>query len=418
MIGRTALVAAALAGYALSIHSAAIVTRDMRTGDGSMAQLRPGPRYEALRVPDTPFTARFQAGNRVAADFAQIYFVSREPGDLSLAYSDDTSDPWQRPSRYAPFVHWVCAQTICQLPYGDASVLHMGIQYLIFIVSFAYACVTLRVHRHLLVALAAVHVGLFLTPVGLSWLERGQFSLYIGAAYIWLLLGIYRSSAVYLALAAVLAFVKWTSFPMFFVLLGTWMLAASDRSQFMQRVWLTAVPVTVIATLVLIFPGAGLAFVEGITLQESAFAPDGLSLARLVPRGLVKAIPLALVAIAVARSRRYRVEFSQLLPVVLASAILLQLYPTWAYDYSVPSLFAFIPFAIHWANRQQAHQVWAQGTAVLFFGFLAVASAITIADVVATFDVDLALIVGYVACAVALLLVPLSPSPVPHAGSS
>jgi hypothetical protein len=388
------------------MRSAVIVSRDMVTGDGSISQLRPGPRYEVLRVPATSLTIPYQGENRIAADFAQVYFPARATADPSDAYSANPPDPWARPSRYAPFVHWACAITICGLSYGWASLAHVWLQYIVFVLSLAYACHALGLTRMLPAVLLAVHVGLFLTPVGLAWFERGQFSLYVAAAYLWLLLGIYRENAVYLALSALFGYFKWTSFPMLFVGLAVWMLAARDWHAFRSRLRLAAVPLAVVVALFALLPASGMYFLNGVAHQERVLTPEGLSLARLLPRWLVKGIPLALVIVGTIRGRLLQ-DARDLLPFWLGSAVVLLLYPTMAFDYSVPCLFGLIPFALEWAHSRSASGVpvrWLVPS--VFFLFMLVASTITMVDALADADVEVGLIWSYLACSVLLMAAP------------
>ena len=404
------LVVAVAGGSALSLRSAVVLSRDMITGDGSIAQLRPGPRYAVLRIPDNPATERYEADNRIAADFAQIYFSAQESAPSITAYTDDTPDPWQRQSRYPPLLFWICSVTFCTLPYGYASLVHVAIQYAVFVLSFVYTFRALRLERHFALSLLGVNLGLFLTPVGMSWFERGQFSLYIAAAYLWLLLGIYRSKGAFLVLAAALAYLKWTSFPTVFVVLDVWLLTSPDKTEFRRRVRLALVPVATIVSLFLLFPESGLYFLEGIARQESALPPEGLSLARVIPRWLVKALPLCLVVIGALQARRRQLEFPQLLPFVLASAIIILLYPTLAFDYSVPCLFGLIPFVLDWARRTAARGSGSWFVPTLFFLFLTAASTVKIVDGIAAANVDVAIICGYLACSAALLMAPVDRS--------
>jgi hypothetical protein len=405
-LSRILLAVALVAGHALAMRSAVIVSRDLVTGDGSIAQLRPGPRYEVLRVPATALTTPYQGEHRIAADFAQVYFPARATDDERDAYSTNPPDPWGRPSRYAPFVHWACAITICGLNYGWASLLHVWLQYIAFVLSLAYACHALRLWRVFPATLLAVHVGLFLTPVGLSWFERGQFSLYVAAAYLWLMLGLYREKAAYLALAALFGYLKWTSFPMLFVGLAVWLLIAPDWNAFRRRLQLAAVPVAIVVALFAFLPASGLSFLEGVAYQERALPAQGLSLGRLLPRWLVKGVPLALVIVGTIRGRRSP-DVRALLPFWLGSAVILLLYPTLAFDYSLPCLFGLIPFALEWAHGRAGLGItprWLVLSGV--FLFMMAASTITIVDTMANANVDVALIWAYLACSILLLAMP------------
>jgi hypothetical protein len=405
-------------GHALALRSAVIASRDMVTGDGSIAQLKPGPRYELLRVPDTPVTERYHAERRLAGDFAQVYFPARSTDRTVDGYSTSTPDPWGRPSRYPPFDHWACAVSICQLPYGWASLAHMALQYAVFMLSLVYAFRIFQLSRYFAATALFVHVGLFLTPVGLAWFERGQFSLYIGAAYLWLLLGIYKDKALFLALAALLGYLKWTSFPMLFVVIAVWLLIAPDWPTFNRRLRMALWPVVVVIALFVLFPRTGVHYLEGLAYQEGQSPPLGLSLARLLPRWFVKGLPLALVVIGVFRGRRQSMDAGRLLPFWLGAAIVLLVYPTLAFDYSVPSLFGLIPFAIDWVASSSTADLRASWfVPALFLLFIVGASTITIVNAFAGGAADTMLTWGYVACGALLLSTPAPSSRLQQPGS-
>src|SRR5690349_7782463 len=106
----------------LMLYQFFLISKDMILGDGSSGRLIIQPRYEILRIPENSIAIQYDAVGRLAADLAQVYFPARDHKHLENAYSfETTTDPWGRPSRYAPFVHFLCVITICQLPYGFAA---------------------------------------------------------------------------------------------------------------------------------------------------------------------------------------------------------------------------------------------------------------------------------------------------------
>jgi hypothetical protein len=151
------------------------------------------PRYKYLLIPGQPLTRRYGAQNRLSSDFAQVYFPSQSGRSLESAYDPNTTrDPWHRVSRYPPFFHLFCSLTICKLGFGYSSFAHLMLQIVLFLVSFIYVFGLLHIKEYLYPNLLLVVFCLFLTPVGLAWFERGQFSLYVGLGYLWLLLGLLK----------------------------------------------------------------------------------------------------------------------------------------------------------------------------------------------------------------------------------
>ena len=192
----------------LSLYNFILLSKDMIYGDSSGLYLKPLPRYGFMRVPENTFTLKYEAFHRLAADFAQIYFPSQKLSSLTTAYTKDTLDPWQRPSRYAPFIHAVYSFSFCKFEYGFASFLHMLVQMLLFFASFIYAFKILRIEKDLFPVILLVNFCLFLTPVGLSWFERGQFSLYVSLSYLWLFLGLVNRNGYYIFISALFAYAR------------------------------------------------------------------------------------------------------------------------------------------------------------------------------------------------------------------
>ena len=62
----------------LCLYNFILLSKDMIYGDSSGLYLKPLPRYGFMRVPENAFTLKCEAFQRLAADFAQIYFPSQE----------------------------------------------------------------------------------------------------------------------------------------------------------------------------------------------------------------------------------------------------------------------------------------------------------------------------------------------------
>lgn len=156
------LIALALGLHVLAARNVALLSSDMIHGDGAASRLFPRLRYKAMRI-DAPHP---DAG-RMAADFAQVYYPGKDFWRASWAYVEKISpDPWGRESRYPPADHWLVAATLAHLPYGYASVIHIGFQYLLFLVCFIYAFIALGLERrYLYIGLLCVNVANLWKPV-------------------------------------------------------------------------------------------------------------------------------------------------------------------------------------------------------------------------------------------------------------
>ncbi len=337
-------------------YQGALMARDVGTGDGSTARLLVGMRYPALRIPPSDAATRFAATDRLAADFAQVYFPVRAGRPLTEAYARaSVLDPWKRSSRFAPAVHAVCGWTICALPYGWAALAHLLAQ----LVLLAHGLV--RAHRllalpHARLATMATLAAtcLLLAPVGLSWLERGQWSVYVGLGYLWLVLGLLLDRTRYVVAAAALAYLKWTSLPFMFVILSAHALAAGSLADFRRRCVPGLVFGVTFAALFACMPEAGLAFLGGVEHQETTSRANGLTFYAVLPWAVVKLSPLALVAIGALVLRKRHAADPALVPFAAGAAVFLLGYPSVAHDYSLPSLLGFVPLLAFWAGRVPA----------------------------------------------------------------
>lgn len=171
-----------------------ILSKDMIFGDFSAQHLIPLPLYPIARIPIRSIPIKYDAENRLGKDFAQIYFPAQDISSPANAFNCRTRDPWERPSRYAPLILYICSISICQSTYGFAAFWHMIIQILVFLLISYIAFKTFDRIPYFLPFLLFANLCLFLTPTGLSWFERGQFSLYEASSYLLLLLGLWKKN--------------------------------------------------------------------------------------------------------------------------------------------------------------------------------------------------------------------------------
>lgn len=335
------------------IYNFCLLSKEAVLGDSSSDRLLVRPRYNLMRVPTSDLSNQFNALSRILADFAQVYFPACTSS--SSAYTSETNDPWKRPSRYAPLVHTVFYYTLCRLPYGYASLLHVLIQLNLLYLSFAYCFRILQIRSYFFPSLLVTNIILFLTPVGLSWFERGQFSIYVTLAYLWLFLGILKRNPYHLFLSALFAFIKWTSFPMIFIVIALWLINVAitvrDRSELKTTLLLAALLPLTIAVLTLFEIEAMPSFLQGLYIQEQTRKPLGLSIAILVPRYFAKSIPFLLVALgSLLIWWKNNTNYFLFMPYLCAAGILSVTYPTLSFDYSTPCLLCFIPLLAYWAE--------------------------------------------------------------------
>lgn len=337
--------------HILIIKNAYFLSKDVIFGDYSSKNVFPRPLYGYARVPNNAFTEKYEAENRLTSDFAQIYFPTQSFSTLSETYQNGYFDPWNKPSRYAPFIHFLCSITLCKLNYGLGSFLHIIIQVFIFYFFFIVSFRLLSIEKDLMFGLALANVCLFLTPAGLSWFERGQFSLYVSVSYLLLIVGLGGRNILFIILSALFAYVKWTSFPFIFVTLAIFMLSAKTLSEIKLYAFYATTFFLVILSLSLCFPEKSYYFLLGLYAQEQVSYPEGVSLVRAIPVNLVKIMPIALIILGYVYLRLNQNTSLWGIPFLLGIAVILLMYPTKAFEYNVPSLLCFIPILNHWERN-------------------------------------------------------------------
>ncbi len=365
------LIVLAAVGGVIVVVNFFLLSKDMIYGDFSAEGIFPRPMYGFFRVPDRPNTIERNAVNRLAADYAQIYFPSLEFSSLTKNYETGYLDPWKRPSRYAPFIHYICAISFCKLDYGYASFLHMLIQMVLFYAFFVMAFRMLNVESKLWFGLIFTAVCLFATPAGLSWFERGQFSLYVALAYLLLILGLMKNKPVLVVLSALFAYVKWTSFPFLLAVMVVYWLSAKNTKERIQYTLSALIYLLVILLLSLAFRSRFVHFLEGLYKQEVNVGAVGIGLGQLLPIALVKGMPFVLILAGYLSLRRNHNGADPLSAFLIGSGILMLTYPTVAFEYNIPNLFCFIPLIFYWTRQASS-----LNTAIryLFFGFVFLAS--------------------------------------------
>ena len=324
--------------------------QDMLYGDNSAANLFPAPAYALLRIPDTYLTQRYDGENRLAADFSALYFPSTRMKILDKHYENGNMDPWGRPSNFAPLIHYLCAISICRLNFGPASVVFISFEYLLFLAVYIPTFKILKIEKNIWVGLLLANCFLFLTPAGLSWFERGQNYLFVGAAYLLLLTGFVKRNNWLILLSAILAFIRWTSLPFMLVCFAVYVFNSKNLNEALKKIMVGTGFGLIMLALSLTLPALLLLFLKQLTGSES-LEPHGISLTTLLPTALTKFLPLVLILVGALIAKITKRDFEDSLPFLAGSAILLITYPTYAYEYSLPSLLGFIPLLMYWSKQ-------------------------------------------------------------------
>ena len=104
--------------------------------------------------------------------------------------------------------------------------------------------------------------------------------------------------------------------------------------------------------------------------------------------------------------RRHKNKFLSLIPYFIGSGILFTIYPTLAFDYSIPCLFGFIPLVIYWTKPFKNNGCFSRGLAKYSFFIFLITASFSI-NIINVFSSESIVIYGYILFAVALIILPL-----------
>ena len=142
---------------------------------GDLQRLFPQPFYGLMRVPNLGSTG---------GDFSQIYFGALRLRRQGVSpYEPPSPDPFDRPPGYPWLTYWL-AVPLTLLPYHRALLAHMAGQFIVFVAATIATLGLTGCLRAWSAVFATVVPLLVLTPIGLTFVERGQFDLYVAASYV------------------------------------------------------------------------------------------------------------------------------------------------------------------------------------------------------------------------------------------
>jgi hypothetical protein len=335
--------------------------------------LKPVPgTYHLPPVPGTSDSPVYPGA--AGADFAQIYFGARALRAGQSPYAKPSPDPFGRRPGYGPFTYWL-AVPLTVLPYHAALLVHTFVQFGVFVAATAVALRLTGTLPHLPAVLCPAVLLLLMTRIGLAYLERGQFDLYVAASYLLVFTYLFRPRVSLVLGAGVLAALKWTALPLLGAL-ALFVFVAGPRGS--RRFVLFAAPLIAVASFLLL---PDLRFIEHVQYWEGTVRPQGASLGYVMPGWIGKVLPI-LTALAVAAVLRYRgrdAEFDDALravavPLGLALAIQGVVLGTASYEYRAVSLLGLVPVLAIWVERAARVPTALKAATVVGFGlFLVVA---------------------------------------------
>lgn len=345
----------------------------LRTG----RQSQPYPRQYGSPLPVPNTNPASPAAKPLGADFSQVYFASLALRHGESGYTPVTpfyQDRFGRPPGYPPFTNWVY-QILAHFSYPTALLIHTMAVIIIFILAFYLFTRRLALWSYFWPILGVFIVLYFYTPIGLFHLERGQFELYVAAAFLLFMLCLIteRGGFAIAILCGILASLKWSSLP-FLSTFGILVFLVSGACERKKLLTIAAVMVMLMA----LFPSQLLEYLQVIRHYElETEEPLGYSFLYLLPVAMAKAIPLVTMIILAALllrlsggARKSRFHAASL-PMALALALQGIGFGTLVNEYHALDLLAFLPVLPFWLERASVpfkHKRWV----VILFALLLV----------------------------------------------
>ena len=314
--------------------------------------------YTLMAVPGTSPVSG--APGAAGADFSQVYTSALALRHGESAYrpkSPQFADRFSRLPNYPPLTNWICIP-LTLLPYYAALLVHTGLSLLALFGVTVFVLIRMGLRRHLWGVVLAQASLYFLTPIGFTHFERGQFDLLVATSFLLCFACVFarRNPFGLAALSGFLGALKWTAIPFLgcFAVLGFLLGARAKR-------WGFVVMLAVVALGTGLFWRGILEYWTSLRFYEIDPAPFGLTLQNFLPRIWAKLAPVlvtAAVAIfALARfptADRPRILRAISAPFALALTNLSICFGTYSYEYRTVATLGMVPALIVWLEIEPA----------------------------------------------------------------
>ena len=368
-----AIICAVFAGLALPVVSDSF--RQLRTSQPHNPH--PVSIYDAMPVPGT--SSVMGSPGAAGADFSQVYTSALALRHGESAYHPKTEafrDRFGRPAGYPPLMNWLYVP-ITWLPYDAALLAHVLVSLAALFGVSAWALSAAGLARQIPLLLLAQACLFFLTPIGVTHLERGQFDLHV-AAVIGLCFActfLDRSLVRAAVTAGIAGALKWTALPF----LGCYSALGFVASSGLRRWAFFIMPALTFLATAVFWKGVA-DYWYTIQVFEIDAQTYGLTLQHFMPRAVAKAAPVVVtLAFGVwvllrARSSGERITSfrSVSAPFALGLTNLGVCFGTLSYEYHTVTTLGMLPGLVVWTCRTDDVAAWVKSFVCGAFGVFVV----------------------------------------------
>ncbi len=295
------------------------------------------------------------------ADFSQVYTSALALRHGESAYRPTTpefADRFHRPPGYPPLMNLLYVP-LSFLSYYHAFLFHV-IGSVVALLGASFLLLRkLALAQHFKWIALCTTTLYFLTPIGLTHLERGQFDLVTATSYVLVFGCLYLPGARFgWALASgIVGALKWTAV----AFLGCYSALGFLIDSGIRRWHFALVPVVMLLSTVVFWPSLQEYWVT-IQVYEIDAEPFGLTLQHFLPRTPAKLVPVLLTLVVAglvllrARSSEQRRQLFVALsaPFTLALMGLAVCFGTLSYEYHTVAMLGAIPAVVIWVERDES----------------------------------------------------------------
>ncbi|MBF0490879.1 MAG: hypothetical protein HQL15_09790 [Candidatus Omnitrophica bacterium] len=318
------------------------ITYSINTGKTTTPTPMPLYGFKHLKNPD-PYYKEIT----FAADFAAVYYTAKnfdKPNIYSGQYEAN-----HRPVLYPPIIYYTYNKLFCTYPFPKAALLHLLLQAILLLLSSYFILRYYKLEIMFIPVCISYSLILFLTPVGLSEFERGQFDIYPALSILFFMFGIYESNSPAFAYSALFAALKWTIAPFFIQGFIIYLLISKDNKKFKFLGIFTGILLLTLA----IFPEQSIQYLQTLYNAQNHHR-EGFSGITRIPAATIIFIfilSLLLYLIPLIIHERKNLFLKTFLPYMSGLAVLDLFIPSIAWEYRAIYLIGFIPMAIIWITK-------------------------------------------------------------------
>ena len=297
-----------------------------------------------------------------AADFSAFYISARHLNQPDI-YTGKYDCLIKTPPRllpYPPFIFYVFNKLFCNLPFAQSVLCYLFLQVAILIVSSYWILRYYQLGEMILPVSVFYCFILFLTPVGLTWFERGQVEIYSAVSILFFMFAVYERKSYAFLLAAFFGSLKFANAFFFFQAFFCLLILFRD----IKTVRFLGIFIGIILLTFIFFPMDLISsYLNCCYKYQLLRETQGISLIGRTPfMGVVPILIFSLLiyplSLLIRNRNTQKVFFETFLPYMTALAAFDLLIPRIAYEYRTLCLLGFVPVLIPWLVKYKGNYIY------------------------------------------------------------